>query len=144
MLVNMLQFVCLLSLAPLVIESVSPELKIFYDLEDFKTNITISGTDRKGPYYLYYLTKSGITSVSRLGLNPIIPHEEEYGTYSFGQKKAILLNILPLTNLHQLCNLMPDNGNYTFTLLKGPSSKNVYSVINFTVGINGKLFSTNL
>ena len=57
----------------------------------------------------------------------------------------MLLNIVPWANLPTIRNWsMPDDGNYTFTVVKNPSSKNAYSVINFTVGINGKLFSTYL
>ena len=128
-----------------MIESVLPEPGISYDLEDFKANITVSGTDMKGPYYLHYMSDSGTTSVSSLGLNRFIPEKYLDGTYSFGQEKANLLRIVPLTDLRIFCNFtMAVDENYTLTVVKDPSSINAYSVINFTVSINGKLSSNNL
>ena len=87
------------------------------------------------------MSDSGKTSVSRIDLNRSIPYREENGAYSFGQKKAILLYILPLFNLHTFCNFPMDvDGNYTLIVINDTPFKIAYSVMNFTVNINGKLF----
>ena len=130
-----------LSPAPLVIESVSPEPGTSYDLEDFKANITVSGTDIKPQFDLHYISDVGTTSVSRIGLTNIITYTKVYGSYSFGQNEAIMLKILPLTSLATFCeHPVSVDGNYTFTVVKQSTPPTAY--LNFSVDISGRHFSS--